>query len=153
MSFVETKYFGNMEYREESVYEFPRGLPAFESETRFVLMEQPENKPLVFLQSLSRPSLCFLALPMWAIDRDYQTGISREDLEELGLAPERQPQSGSEVLVLALISLHDSFSPTANLMAPLVINLKTHRGIQAIRQDSCYSHEHPVQPASAEGAC
>ncbi|HTR35249.1 MAG TPA: flagellar assembly protein FliW [Bryobacteraceae bacterium] len=153
MPFFETKYFGNQEYREESVYEFPHGLPAFESETRFVLMEQPENKPLVFLQSLSRPNLCFLALPIGAIDQDYQLGISREDIEALDLVPERQPQIGSEVLVLALICLHDSFPPTANLMAPLVINLKTHRGMQAIRQDSCYSHEHPIQPASAEGAC
>jgi flagellar assembly factor FliW len=153
MPFVETKHCGTMEYREESVYDFPHGLPAFESETRFVLIERPENKPLVFLQSLSRSSLCFLAVPMWAIDRDYRSGISREDLEALGLDPERQPVLGGEVLVLALISLYDRFSPTANLMAPIVVNLKTRQGLQAIRQDSCYSHEHPIQPASAEGAC
>ncbi|HUA17455.1 MAG TPA: flagellar assembly protein FliW [Bryobacteraceae bacterium] len=153
MPSLETKYFGSMEYREESVYEFPHGLPAFESETRFVLIERPENKPLVFLQSLSRPNLCFLALPIWAIDRDYQLEISPEDLEELSLGPERQPALGSEVLALALISLHDNFSPTANLMAPVVVHLKTRQGLQAIRQDSRYSHEHPIQPASAEGAC
>jgi len=153
MPSVETKYFGSLEYREEAVYEFPRGLPAFESETRFVLMERPENKPLVFLQSLSRPNLCFLALPIGAIDRDYQLGVSREDLEELGLDPERQPKLGNEVLLLALIALHDKFSPTANLMAPVVVNLKTRQALQSIRQDSLYSHEHPIQPASAEGAC
>jgi flagellar assembly factor FliW len=52
MPSVDTKYFGSLEYREESVYEFPHGLPAFENETMFVLIEQPENRPLVFLQSL-----------------------------------------------------------------------------------------------------
>lgn len=153
MPSVDTKYFGSMPYREEAVYQFPHGLPAFESETRFVLIERPESKPLVFLQSLSRPSLCFLAFPMWAIDRGYQMGISREDLESLALDPESQPAAGGDVLVLALIALHDKFAPTANLMAPIVINLQTRQGLQAIRQDSCYSHEHPILPAAAEGAC
>lgn len=152
MPSVDTKYFGSLEYREEAVYEFPHGLPAFESETRFVLIERPESKPLVFLQSLAKTSLCFLAFPMWAIDRNYEMGISREDLESLGLDPENQPAPGSEVLALALVALHDKFAPTANLMAPIVINLKTRQGLQAIRQDSRYSHEYPIQPAM-EGAC
>jgi flagellar assembly factor FliW len=54
---------------------------------------------------------------------------------------------------LALVALHDKFSPTANLMAPIVVNLKTRQGIQAIRQDSQYSHENPIQPAAVEGTC
>jgi flagellar assembly factor FliW len=54
---------------------------------------------------------------------------------------------------LALVSLHDGFSATANLMAPLVINLRNRRGVQAIRQDNLYSHQHPIQPTSTEVAC
>ena len=139
-----------MVYREESVFEFPSGLPAFEHEKRFVLIESPENAPLVFLQSLADRGLCFLAFPILVVDRNYQLGISPEDLAALELDTDRQPELGADALVLALLSLHDGFSATANLMAPIVINLGTRRALQAIRCDSLYSHEHPLSLPSAE---
>lgn len=139
-----------MAYREESVFEFPWGLPAFEQEKRFVLIESPEHAPLVFLQSLADAGLCFLAFPILVVDRDYQLGITQEDLAALELDTERQPELGAEVLVLALLSLHDGFSATANLMAPIVIHLGTRRALQAIRCDSLYSYQHCIGPQSAQ---
>jgi flagellar assembly factor FliW len=153
MPSLDTKYFGVLTYREEAVFEFPQGLPAFEEEHRFVLIEMPENAPLVFLQSLRQPELCFLAFPILVADREYHLAVSPEDLEALGLDRGRQPTLGNEVLVLALVSLHDGFSATANLMAPIVLNLKTRRSLQAIRQDNLYSHQHPVPSYSPEVAC
>jgi flagellar assembly factor FliW len=153
MPLLATKYFGPMDYREDSVFEFPFGLPAFENETRFVPIESPESSPLLFLQSLGQPGLCFLAFPILVIDRAYQLGVSGEDLAALEFDPDRQPALGNEALVLALISLHEGFSATANLMAPIVVNLKTRRALQAIRQDSLYSHQHPVDSPRGEGAC
>ena len=149
---IETKYFGTLSCREEAVFEFPHGLPAFEEERRFVLIELPENAPLVFLQSLARPTLCFLAFPILVADREYRLSVSAEDLETLNLDCERQPELGSEVLVLALVSLHEGFSATANLMAPLVLNVKTRQGLQAIRRDRLYSHQQPV-PQRQEQPC
>jgi len=149
MPSTETKYFGTMAYREESVFEFPWGLPAFEHERHFVLIESPEHAPLVFLQSLADPGLCFLAFPILVVDRDYQLGIAPEDLAALELDTERQPEL-TQVLVLALLSLHDGFSATANLMAPIVIHLGTRRALQAIRCDSLYSFQHCLARPSAQ---
>ncbi len=148
-----TKYFGKLSYREESVFDFPFGLPAFEHEKQFVLIESATHAPLVFLQSLAKPALCFLAFPILVVDRDYQLEVAREDLEALGLDPERQPALGSEALVLALVSLHDGISATANLMAPIVVNLKSRLGLQSIRHDSRYSHQHAVEARAAEQSC
>ena len=155
---VQTKYFGILPCREEEVFEFPRGLPAFEQEKRFVLIQLPENAPLIFLQSLAQPTLCFLAFPVLVADRDYKLAVTAEDLAALDLDSRRQPELGGEVLVLALVSLRDPFSATANLMAPVVLNLKTRRGLQAIRPDRLYSHQHLIQPGildvcSPEAAC
>lgn len=147
---VQTKYFGILFCREEEVFEFLRGMPAFEDEKHFVLIELPENAPLVFLQSLTHPTLCFLAFPILVADRAYQLAVSVEDLTSLNLDHGRQPELGREVLVLALVSLKDSFSATANLMAPVVLNLKTHRGLQAIRQDRVYSHQHLIASRGPE---
>lgn len=144
MPLIETKYFGTLSHTEESVFDFPQGLPAFEAEKHFVLIEQPERAPLVFLQSVARASLCFLALPIQVVDRNYELAIAAEDLETLELQTHRQPVLGAEVTVLTLVCLHDQFLPTANLMAPIVLNLKTRRGLQAIRRDSRYSHQYPI---------
>ncbi len=148
MPSVETKYFGTLPYAEESVFRFPQGLTAFEEEKAFVLIHEPrgdqEGTPLVFLQSMTRSGLCFLAFPILALDEHYQLAIAPEDLEDLELEAGVQPALGSEVLALALVSLHDELPATANLMAPVVLNLKTRCGLQAIRRDSRYSHEHPI---------
>ncbi len=140
MPLLETKYFGPLPYQPESVFNFPAGLPSFDDQKRFVPIELPQNAPLLFLQSLERPSLCFLALPILVVDREYRLAVSPEDLAELELDPDRQPELTREVLVLALVSLHDGLSATANLMAPIVVNLNTRRALQAIRRDSAYSH-------------
>jgi flagellar assembly factor FliW len=144
MAQVETEYFGTMSYREDSVFEFPAGLPAFLAEKHFVPIESPQHAPLLFLQSITRPALCFLALPIQVVDPDYRLAVAREDLVSLALVPDRQPQLETEAAVLVLLSLRDGLPPTANLMAPIVVNLKTRRALQAIRQDAEYSHQHPV---------
>jgi|SRR5215472_12123191 flagellar assembly factor FliW len=153
MGEVATKYFGSLPYRDESVYEFPFGLPAFEDQKQFVLIELAEHAPLVFLQSLSRRELCFLALPIKVIDPRYEFGVAPDDLAALELDPDRQPELATEVIVLALVSLHDGLSATANLMAPIVVNLRSRRALQAIRHDSVYSHQHLIEPRGVEQAC
>jgi flagellar assembly factor FliW len=99
---------------------------------------------------LTQATLCFLAFPILVADRNYQLAVSAEDLAALDLDRGRQPKLGREVLVLALVSLHDGFSATANLMAPVVLNLETRRGLQAIRPDRLYSHQHPIQPGNPD---
>ena len=147
MPLIETKYFGTMAYQEESVFDFPFGLPAFEEERRFVFIEIAQHAPLVFLQSLSRPSLCFLALPVVAVDRNYRLAVSPEERAALELPLARELNAEDGVLALALVSLHDVFSPTANLMAPIMVNVLTRRALQSIRMDRTYSHQHPVVSA------
>ncbi len=154
MPAVETKYFGSLSYAEDSVFHFPHGVPGFEQEKAFVLIESPEKAPLVFLQSMTRASLCFVAFPILVVDQSYQLAIAPEDLDELGLDTGRQPALGAEVMVLALISLHDQIPPSANLMAPVVLNLQSRRGLQAIRRDTRYSHQHTLAPeAAGEKTC
>ena len=153
MPSIGTKYFGTVEFQEESVFDFPLGLPAFEDEKRFVPIEAPASSPLVFLQSLATPQLCFLAFPILVVDRDYRLAISPEDFAVLGLEEGREPRIGADILVLALLCLHDGNAITANLMAPLVVNLATRVGVQAIRHDAVYSHQQPVSDLTQVEPC
>ena len=59
-----SKNFGIVECEAGFVITFPRGLPGFESETLFVSVERESSKPVLFLQSLVTPQLCFITLPV-----------------------------------------------------------------------------------------
>jgi len=149
MAQTATRYFGSIDFEPSDVVQFPHGLPAFEEELEFLLLRPPASAPVVFLQSLRRPSLCFLALPIEAIIPDYRLSITREDLETLALPADRQPVPGSEVWCLAIIVVTENGQVNANLLAPIIVNPANRRALQAIRIDSCYSHQHKV----AEGVC
>jgi flagellar assembly factor FliW len=136
---AETEHFGAITYIEDSVIEFPEGIPAFETERRFLLIERESSAPVVFLQSLQRPDLLFLTLPASAIDPSYHGCVPAEDLERLGLPSGRYPEEGSQVLTLALVTVREDRSATANLMAPVIVNLATRRALQSVQPDSGYS--------------
>ncbi len=148
-----SRHFGPVEYQDDAVFEFPGGLPGLEQEKRFLAVEHAASKPIVFLQSLSRPELCFITLPVLAAKPDYELAVSPEDLRALGLAEYRQPSIGAEVICLAIVSVSENGPPTANLLAPVVINIHSRRGLQAIQDSSFYSHQHPLMAAQPEEAC
>jgi len=139
---AETLNFGLLEYDDHAVIEFPRGLPAFENERRFVIIEQDAMRPIVFLQSLSRPELSFMALPAQSVDPGYKLVPASEDLEDLGLGAGSEPREGQDVVTLALVTVWDNRDATANLMAPVVVNVATRHAFQVIQPWSGYSHQH-----------
>ena len=138
MPVMQTRNFGTIAYEADSALEFPIGLPGFESRRRFVALRFLESDPLVYLQSLEHPALCFVTMPILSVDPQYRLGS--EDLDRLGLPATRQPRIGEDVFCLAVIAIRET-GPTANLLAPVVINLKTRQAVQAIAPESEYSHQ------------
>ena len=153
MPTIDTKYFGTVPFDEEACFRFPWGVPAFEGEDLFLPLQMPEYKPLLFLQSARTPALCFIALPVLVADSGYKLSVSPADLEALDLPADRQPEIGSEVLVLTLVSVQENKPATANLLAPVVVNLASRRALQAIRADDIYSHEQPLAAKPEECPC
>jgi flagellar assembly factor FliW len=153
MPLLATKYFGTLPCEAHDFYDFPFGIPGFEEENRFVLLNIPGKEPLVFLQSAQTATLCFLALPVLVADPRYSLSVSIEDLRILELEPSRQPHLGGEVLVLALLAIEEGKDATANLLAPIVINLATRRAVQAIRCDALYSHRQALPQLVRGEAC
>jgi flagellar assembly factor FliW len=145
-----TRDFGMLETDSAAELHFPLGLPGFPNESRFVLIEQESSAPVVFLQSATTPELCFLAVPVHQIDPEYQTGISPEDLKAIGC--EQTPSLQTDVLCLVLLAVQDDGKLTANLLAPIVMNLRTRSSVQAVRADTRYSHQHPV-PLQESAPC
>ena len=148
----DSPHFGAIEYTEQQVVEFPQGLPAFEAEVQFLPYERPETLPVIYLQSLVTPSLCFITLPVDTVSRDYRLTLSAEDRETLGLDETAQPLAPVDLYCLGIVTIPagpDKPHPTVNLLAPVVIHRQTRRGVQAIQMEGSYSHQHPL-PAGEE---
>ncbi len=152
MTFVST-HFGSIAVDESSTIEFPEGLPGFEERRRFLPLQNGVPGSLIFLQSLERADLCFLAVPVQVTRPGYQLCMAPEDLELLELSTERQPSIGREVAALAIISLVEGQDPTVNLRSPIVIHMETRRAVQAIRPDEFYQCREPLVPVQIEAAC
>ncbi len=149
---IRTAYFGELDYTDGTVFHFPYGLPGFEHEQSFLFLKQPHIEPLLFLQSLANYRLCFILLPILVVDPNYVVNLDSDDLAALHLAPGRQPRIGEDILCAAIVSPGDG-EATANLMAPVVVNLKEQIGMQVIQADSPYSHRHPIPVGSEVASC
>ena len=143
MPACKTRYFDTVDYTEDSLICFPLGLPGFEEQREFVLIEQQAYRPLLFLQSLAAPGLCFAIMPIQAVEPGYKLRMRGEDLQLIGLNRGRQPRIGRDVFCGAILASHEE-EPTANLMAPIVINLRTRVAVQAIQVDTSWSHCHAL---------
>lgn len=134
---IATKYFGELDWPDDEVLTLPQGLPGFAGERQFARIEPEKYRPLVFLQSVATPALCFLAAPIKSIDPGYELDVHAEELRTIN--------SVAAVDVLAILTVLDGKPATANLLAPLVVDRMTKLGAQAIRRDRRYSCRHPLE--------
>jgi flagellar assembly factor FliW len=129
--------------------EFPQGLPAFETYTRFRLVQSSRYEQLLFLESKENPDLSFPVVPVPLLDPNYQLTLSDEDCIALGI--EAAGTALAQIVCLAVVTAYEDLPPTANLLAPVVVNFANGRAVQSVRADAVYSHKHPLIPP--EVAC
>jgi flagellar assembly factor FliW len=117
---------------------FPEGLPGFENLTQFVLLRDEELLPIIFLTSLGEPKICLPVMPVERLLEEYRLTLAEEDRRLLRFREE--PIVGCNALCLAVLNLGDGLQPaTANLLAPIVVNIETWIAKQIIQPDSPYS--------------
>lgn len=134
---VRTKYFGEIEYYQENVLLFPRGLFGFETEREFLLLPFEGNDSLYSLQSLQTPGLAFVALDPAALGSDYAPEVPSEDLQTLGAEP------GEELFYYVLCAVRSPVSEsTVNLRCPIVIYEAKQRAVQVILEGDRYGMRH-----------
>lgn len=152
MPISQTKFHGDIQYEPQQVLRVPQGLFGFPEEKDFLLLELPSSRPLVFIQSIRSQNLCFLALPVQVVCPDYDLSLRPEDVFALGYSPECAPAMGKDLLCLAILTICERGNATANLAAPLVIDIAAHRGVQAI-VNGAYSPRHTMMPQEALAPC
>jgi flagellar assembly factor FliW len=128
---VDTFLFGTIDVSEQSVINFPAGLPAFENCKRFTLVHEAEGgKPVTTytLQSLDDPHVAFQIADPIAYGFHYELELSDEESATLKVG-----SSDQIAVMLVLFRRDDKAAPIeANLRAPILINAQSRIGIQKI---------------------
>jgi flagellar assembly factor FliW len=146
---IQSKFFGNVSFHGHDLFHFPIGLPGFEGEKEFVGIEIPDQRPVLYLQSTASQDLCLITMPVRACLNEYQLDVTPEERQLIGLEDTGLLTIGFEVACMAIVTVDESGEPTANLAAPLVMNLATRRCVQSFQAESDYSFQHRLS-GSAE---
>ena len=115
---VRSQWLGEIEFGPSSELLFPVGLPGFEGERGMLPVEIPAQKPLVYLQSLTNPEVCFVSLPVFIVDSGFHLHLSDDERSILQLNGDGDPTIGVDVLCLALL-MPSLGTVRVNLNAPV----------------------------------
>lgn len=142
---IETKYLGKTTIDEHKTIIFEEGLPGFEDETKFVLLDLANNPMFQILQSIKTKNLAFFVVNPYLFYDHYSIHINQSVQEKLQIENEK------DVVVLAILTIKEPFSKsTVNLKAPLIINLANRHGKQYILKDDQFSMRTKIPQSKVE---
>jgi flagellar assembly factor FliW len=107
--------------------EFVAPFPGFPGKTRFALVALDEDGVLYALRSLDDPSFRLLVVPPAPFFPAYAPEIDDVTAAMLGLSRAEQA-----VVLLVLNPGDNPAAATANLMAPIVVNIETRQAAQVV---------------------
>lgn len=136
---ISTTRFGQVEIKEEDVLNFPEGLLGFGDLRRFVLLDDPSDEIFAWLQSCESGAIAFPVLEPDIFAESYNVSLSKSDLEALHLKEQKQGHYFSIITIP-----EDPTQMTANMKAPIVINLKDKIARQCVLQDNNLAIREPI---------
>ena len=146
---VKTARCGEIELVQEDLITFVEGIPGFPDEHEFVILPYSDDSPFLYLQSAKQDYLAFLMANPFLFFTDYEFELDEIQMEELAI------RSMEEVASYVMITVppHNVKMMTANLVAPVVINIHTHHGKQIVLEKSKYQTKHLLfaETVSAKG--
>lgn len=139
---IETARFGDFELNESKLIEFPSGLPGFEELNSFIILEINETKPLYWLQSTQNKHISLPVIIPFELLDDYYIEIRENELEGLHI------KDKNDLLILNVVVVPNELAEmTANLAAPIIVNLKEGLGKQLLIDAAELPVKYPIYDA------
>ena len=137
---LHTKHFGKIEVKKENIITFPDGIPGFEEEKEFTIIQNPdENLPFHWLQAINEGVLAFVIMNPFIFRPDYDFKISEGVLKKLKI------ESKEQISIWTIVRVPEKVEDmTANLSAPIVVNNEEKLGKQVAIENSPYGIRHEV---------
>src|SRR5690349_1521911 len=128
---IKSQRFGAIEVEEDQVIHFPEGIIGFPEERSFVLIPHNSAGFLAWLQSARTPAVALPVVSAHAFGSRYPD----VDVTSLAVAYGLGDVSEDVALMVVLCAPHGQ-PATVNLLAPILVNVATHRGAQVILEGS-----------------
>ncbi|MCW6110476.1 flagellar assembly protein FliW [Clostridium sporogenes] len=136
---LNTKYHGCIEYEEKDVIYFEKGIPGFEGLKKFIVFPVEDNEVFSVFHSIEKEDMGIIVTSPFNIEKDYEIQLEEEQIKNLKL------QDEEDTLVLNTVTLNSDIDKiTANLRAPIIINIKEKIGEQIIINSDKYSIKYPL---------
>lgn len=145
---INTAYFGQVEIEDSEIINFPEGLPAFEHLKQFVILDAEEEIAFRWLQSLEDENIAFVIINPFLFKCDYEFKLSDHVLEKLKI------ESEADVAVYSIVVIPEKMEDiTANLLAPVLINIKEKLGKQIVLENTAYHTKHKIAEEAGKETC
>lgn len=136
---VQTSRFGHVQCQDEDLILFPEGILGFADLRKFVLLDDPSDEIFAWLQSCEIPQIAFPVLEPELFTPNYQLNLTKHDLESLDL------KKAVGIRSFAIITVpEDATQMTANVKAPIVINIEKRSARQIVLQDNNLAIREPI---------
>ena len=136
---ISTLQLGDITVEEKDIIIFPQGLPGFEELKQYIIVQSGEEEPFAYLQSIDDKELSFVITNPFLFFSDYEFQLSEGVQDELEINNEQ------EVAVWTIVTVSTNIENiTANLLAPVVVNVKKRVGRQIILHNSLYKTKHSL---------
>ncbi|MCM2280006.1 MAG: flagellar assembly protein FliW [Oligoflexia bacterium] len=134
---IKTGRFGQLTVGDDEIIQVPQGLLGFPEYKKYCLVDPGDETLILWLQSVENPDIAFPLLEPKIFRPDYTARLSAAELRELKL------ENINQSAVFSILTIpEDATQMTANLKAPLVINLKEQVARQVVLQENEYSIKH-----------
>jgi len=136
---IQTSRFGTITVSADDILGFPEGLLGFSDLDRFVLLDDPNDEIFAWLQSCDEPSIAFPILEPELFSESFALNLSKSDLKAL----DTEDAKGLRPFCIITIP-EDPTMMTANLKAPIIINIPKKMGRQCVLQDNKLEIREPI---------
>ena len=133
---IATRQFGEIEVHPRHIFRFADGLFGFEHLQEFVLIGEESMLPLRWLVSLDDSTIGFPLVSPFIIDFDYRLG---------------KEHTSESTIPLVIVTLNNEAGRmTANMRAPVLLNVNEQSGRQIILSSERFSPEYPIGARSEQ---
>ena len=138
MKFI-SKVHGEMQYEENNIITFNKGIPGFNELKKFILLDLQEYEPFKLLQSLEDDEISLIVTSPYEFFNEYEIKLSDETIKNLKI------DSPEQVMILSTVTLNSDVKKiTTNLQGPIVINTSNNFGEQIVLDNSKYKVKSPL---------
>lgn len=137
---LQTKNFGTIEFDSNKAIIFEEGIPGFKELQKYIIIEdEEEDSPFVYLQSIEDGAVSFIIINPFILKPDYTVDIKDQYISTLGGGKKEQ----FSLFVIATVVEKFELA-TVNLLAPIIIQNDTRKGMQVILEKTEYTTKHRI---------